>query len=127
MAKQLLQEYGPNALTPPPTTPEWVKFAKNLFGGFAMLLWIGSVLCFFAYGVDAATSEEVTNDNVTHFNSTLRYVSGIGVFSHFQLYLGVVLAAVVIITGCFQYYQEAKSSRIMESFKDMVPHVRVSK
>ncbi|XP_062386759.1 sodium/potassium-transporting ATPase subunit alpha-2 isoform X2 [Sardina pilchardus] len=38
-----------------------------------------------------------------------------------RLYLGVVLAAVVIITGCFSYYQEAKSSRIMDSFKNMVP------
>uniref|UniRef100_A0A7N4NW31 Sodium/potassium-transporting ATPase subunit alpha n=1 Tax=Sarcophilus harrisii TaxID=9305 RepID=A0A7N4NW31_SARHA len=37
------------------------------------------------------------------------------------LYLGIVLAAVVIITGCFSYYQEAKSSKIMESFKNMVP------
>uniref|UniRef100_A0A4W5LHN1 Sodium/potassium-transporting ATPase subunit alpha n=1 Tax=Hucho hucho TaxID=62062 RepID=A0A4W5LHN1_9TELE len=37
------------------------------------------------------------------------------------LYLGVVLSAVVIITGCFSYYQEAKSSRIMDSFKNMVP------
>lgn len=41
-----------------------------------------------------------------------------------QLYLGIVLAAVVIITGCFSYYQEAKSSKIMESFKNMVPQVR---
>lgn len=40
-----------------------------------------------------------------------------------QLYLGVVLAAVVIITGCFSYFQEAKSSRIMDSFKKMVPQV----
>ncbi|NXV57375.1 AT1A3 ATPase, partial [Molothrus ater] len=40
------------------------------------------------------------------------------------LYLGIVLAAVVIITGCFSYYQEAKSSKIMESFKNMVPQVR---
>lgn len=32
-----------------------------------------------------------------------------------------MLAAVVIITGCFSYYQEAKSSKIMESFKNMVP------
>lgn len=40
-----------------------------------------------------------------------------------QLYLGVVLAAVVIVTGCFSYYQEAKSSKIMESFKNMVPQV----
>lgn len=30
---------------------------------------------------------------------------------------------VVIVTGCFQYYQESKSSKIMESFKSMVPHV----
>ncbi|PIO27199.1 hypothetical protein AB205_0026880, partial [Aquarana catesbeiana] len=37
------------------------------------------------------------------------------------LYLGVVLAAVVIVTGCFSYYQEAKSSKIMDSFKNMVP------
>ena len=42
----------------------------------------------------------------------------------FQLYLGIVLTAVVVVTGCFSYYQEAKSSRIMESFKDMVPQVR---
>nr|ACB20770.2 ouabain-insensitive sodium-ATPase alpha-subunit [Cavia porcellus] len=38
-----------------------------------------------------------------------------------RLYLGVVLSAVVIITGCFSYYQEAKSSKIMDSFKNMVP------
>ena len=35
--------------------------------------------------------------------------------------MGIVLAGVVIITGCFSYYQEAKSSAIMESFKNMVP------
>ena len=40
-----------------------------------------------------------------------------------QLYLGVVLTAVVVVTGCFSYYQEAKSSRIMESFKTMIPQV----
>ncbi|PIO63441.1 e1-E2 ATPase [Teladorsagia circumcincta] len=28
---------------------------------------------------------------------------------------------VVVITGCFQYYQESKSSKIMDSFKNMVP------
>ena len=26
---------------------------------------------------------------------------------------------IAIVTGCFSYYQEAKSSRIMESFKNM--------
>uniref|UniRef100_A0A1W7RA69 Sodium/potassium-transporting ATPase subunit alpha n=1 Tax=Hadrurus spadix TaxID=141984 RepID=A0A1W7RA69_9SCOR len=99
-AKEILLRDGPNALTPPKKTPEWVKFCKNLFGGFALLLWIGAVLCFIAYSIQASTADDVQADN---------------------LYLGIVLAAVVIITGCFSYYQEAKSSKIMESFKNMVP------
>merc|ERR1719223_1182666 len=71
---------GPNRLTPPPQTPEWVKFCQNLFGGFALLLWLGANLCF-----------------------------------------GIVLTAVVLVTGIFSYYQESKSSKIMESFANMVP------
>ena len=31
----------------------------------------------------------------------------------------------VLITGCFQYYQESKSSKIMESFKKMIPQQAV--
>ncbi|CAB1417533.1 unnamed protein product [Pleuronectes platessa] len=99
-AAENLARDGPNALTPPPTTPEWVKFCKQMFGGFSMLLWTGAVLCFLAYGIQAAMEDEPANDN---------------------LYLGVVLSAVVIITGCFSYYQEAKSSKIMDSFKNLVP------
>ena len=49
-------QYGPNALSPPKQTPEIVKFLKQLFGGFAMLLWIGSILCFFAYTLEEVTS-----------------------------------------------------------------------
>ncbi|KAJ8011543.1 hypothetical protein DPEC_G00059330 [Dallia pectoralis] len=99
-ALEMLARDGPNVLTPPPTTPEWVKFCRQLFGGFSLLLWIGAMLCFLAYSIQVATEDEPANDN---------------------LYLGVVLSAVVIITGCFSYYQEAKSSRIMDSFKNMVP------
>uniref|UniRef100_A0A8C1L982 Sodium/potassium-transporting ATPase subunit alpha n=1 Tax=Cyprinus carpio TaxID=7962 RepID=A0A8C1L982_CYPCA len=101
-AAEYLARDGPNALTPPPTTPEWVKFCRQLFGGFSILLWIGAILCFLAYAIQAATEDEPANDN---------------------LYLGIVLSAVVIITGCFSYFQEAKSSKIMESFKNMVPQV----
>jgi len=94
------EEFGPNALTPPPTTPEWIKFCQNLFGGFAMLLWIGAILCFIAYGIQASAFEEPPDDN---------------------LYLGIVLTAVVVVTGIFSYYQESKSAKIMESFKNLVP------
>jgi sodium/potassium-transporting ATPase subunit alpha len=99
-AAEVLARDGRNELTPPKTIPEWVKFCKNLFGGFSILLWIGAILCFFAYGIQAAAYEDVSGDN---------------------LYLGIVLTAVVVVTGIFSYYQEAKSSKIMESFKNMVP------
>uniref|UniRef100_A0A0N5A3I6 Sodium/potassium-transporting ATPase subunit alpha n=1 Tax=Parastrongyloides trichosuri TaxID=131310 RepID=A0A0N5A3I6_PARTI len=99
-AAEYMARDGPNALSPPKTTPEWIKFCKNLFGGFALLLWAGSFLCYLAFTVDYMTIEHPTNDN---------------------LYLGIVLMGVVILTGCFQYFQESKSSKIMESFKSMVP------
>jgi len=98
------EKHGLNCLTPPPTTPEWVKFLKNLFGGFALLLWIGAILCFVAYFIQATTMEQPPDDN---------------------LYLGIVLTAVVVITGIFSYYQESKSSKIMESFKNMVPQYAI--
>ncbi|XP_012604632.2 sodium/potassium-transporting ATPase subunit alpha-4 [Microcebus murinus] len=99
-ANEILIRDGPNTLTPPPTSPEWIKFCKQLFGGFSLLLWTGSGLCFLAYGIQSNYHEEVMKDN---------------------LYLGGILAIVVIITGCFSYFQETKSSKIMESFKNMVP------
>ena len=68
--EESLKRDGLNCLTPPKTTPAWIKFARNLFGGFSTLLWIGSVLCFIAYGVDAATNPEtVSADNVGVQNS----------------------------------------------------------
>uniref|UniRef100_A0A668VWW3 Sodium/potassium-transporting ATPase subunit alpha n=1 Tax=Oreochromis aureus TaxID=47969 RepID=A0A668VWW3_OREAU len=118
-AVENLARDGPNTLTPPPTTPEWVKFCRQLFGGFSILLWIGAILCFLAYSIQVATEEEPPNDNVRNYTVSPCYMA----FFPFQLYLGVVLAAVVIVTGCFSYFQEAKSSRIMDSFKKMVPQV----
>lgn len=65
-AKANLQRDGPNALTPPKTVPEWVKFLKQLFGGFSMLLWVGAILCFIAYGIERSASDDVLGDNVSH-------------------------------------------------------------
>ncbi|XP_030246718.1 sodium/potassium-transporting ATPase subunit alpha-like, partial [Drosophila navojoa] len=38
-----------------------------------------------------------------------------------NLYLGTALLVVVVITGFFSYFQEHKSSAIMDSFKNLVP------
>ena len=100
-AKAGLEKYGRNELTPPPKTPEWVKFCKQLFSGFALLLWAGSIMCFIAFAIQYSQSPTDTPmDN---------------------LYLGIVLAVVVCVTGVFSYYQESKSAKIMESFKNLVP------
>lgn len=40
-----------------------------------------------------------------------------------QLYLAITLIAVVVVTGCFGYYQEFKSTNIIASFKNLVPQV----
>jgi len=59
--------YGLNELTPPATTPEWVKFGRTLIGGFALLLWAGSVLCLMAYVIQYVQfgGNFVPQDNVS--------------------------------------------------------------
>ena len=89
-------EWGENKLTPPKKTPLWLKFLEQFTNFFSMLLLGGSVLCFIGFSIDPDKDE--TN-----------------------LYLGIVLAAVVVITCTFSFYQEAQSDSIMESFKNMIP------
>ena len=125
-----------NALTPPPTTPEWVKFCQNLFGGFAMLLWLGAILCFLAYSIQATTFEEPPDDNLylgigkfCQIGNSWKYLEIVQFFKYlllpslklFSTLPLTVLTGVVVITGIFSYYQESKSSKIMESFKNLVP------
>ena len=59
-----------------------MKFCKQLFGGFATLLWFGAILCFIAYAIEVSSNSNALKDN---------------------LYLGIVLATVVIVTGIFSY------------------------
>ncbi|VEL06830.1 unnamed protein product [Protopolystoma xenopodis] len=99
-AEKRLLQFGPNALSPPSEEPAWMKLLKCMIGGFSLLLWTGAGLCFVSYAIQSSTTSSMSHDN---------------------LYLGVVLTSVVFISGCFTYYQEAKSSRIMDSFKKMVP------
>ena len=98
-AAELLARDGPNALTPPKQTPEIIKFLKQMVGGFSILLWIGAALCWIAYVIQYVSST-ASLDNV---------------------YLGAILVLVVILTGIFAYYQEAKSTNIMASFSKMIP------
>ncbi|POM62354.1 Sodium/potassium-transporting ATPase subunit alpha [Phytophthora palmivora] len=91
-----LEAEGLNRLTPPKQTPEIVKYIRELTGLFSLLLWVGGALCIIIYGLQGDPN---------------------------NLYLGIVLFLVVIITGTFSYFQNAKSSNLMESFKQMMPTV----
>lgn len=92
--KTLQDKWGANMLTPPKETPMCIMFVKELTGFFSLLLWLGAVLCFVAYYL----KNEADN-----------------------LYLGTVLALVVLITGIFSFLQNKKSSDLMKSFANMLP------
>lgn len=66
-------------LTEKATIPWYIVFLKEMTGFFPMLLWGGSALCFIGYGLQKDKSDKS------------------------NLYLGIVLALVVIITGWFSY------------------------
>lgn len=59
------------------------------------MLWVGGILCFIAYGLDPADPS--------------------------NLYLGVVLCFVVMLSGVVTYLQNAKSDSLMASFKNFIP------
>jgi len=50
-AHELLHKYGENKLTEKKKTSIWVKLFKEMTGGFALMLWVGTGLCFLAYGL----------------------------------------------------------------------------
>ncbi|KYQ48574.1 Sodium/potassium-transporting ATPase subunit alpha [Trachymyrmex zeteki] len=98
-ARKTRERDGPNALSPPKITPEYIKFFKCMFHGFAALLWVCAILCFILYAV-------------THF----MHEDDIGI-----AWLGIIIVMICIISGVFAYIQESKNIKVMESFKKMVP------
>ncbi|KAM6179036.1 potassium-transporting ATPase alpha chain 2-like [Rhynchocyon petersi] len=99
-AAELLARDGPNTLSPPRSTPEIVKFLKHMVWGFSILLWIGVFLSWMTYAISYSRDPSSPLEDV---------------------YLGGVLALVVIITGAFAYYQESESTNIIASFSKMIP------
>ncbi|TYZ57510.1 hypothetical protein PybrP1_004353 [[Pythium] brassicae (nom. inval.)] len=91
-----LEAEGLNRLSPPKQTPEYIKYFRELTGLFSLLLWFGGALCIIIYILQGDPN---------------------------NLYLGIVLFLVVTITGTFSYFQNRKSSNLMESFKNMMPTV----
>ena len=64
-AEQRLLKYGKNQLTPPKQIPEYIKFMKQLSGGFSLLLWFGATLCLFVYTINSFKQGESDMDDVS--------------------------------------------------------------
>lgn len=60
-------KYGENRITPPPKTPEWVKYLLQYSNFFALLLLGAGVLCFVGYGIDP--DKDQTNVRDTYVNT----------------------------------------------------------
>lgn len=89
-----LERDGLNRLTPAKQKHWLLKAVAHVAGGFALLLWAGSILCFIVYALDGSV------ENLT---------------------LGIVLAVVVTLTGLFSWYQEAKSDAVLQGFMKLAP------
>ena len=83
--------YGPNALPEPKKTPAVLKYLLEISSVFSILLWIAAILSFIAYSLN---TDDLSN-----------------------MYLGVVIAVIVLLTGAFSYYQNERSANIIDSFK----------
>lgn len=71
---------------------------KELTNWFAIMLWIGSVLCIVTYVIEPYGNLP-------------------------NLVLGFVLIGVIIVTGIITFAQAAQSEALMEGFKNMLPTI----
>ena len=96
----IFQRDGPNTPSQALEPPTWVRFSKNIFGGFSFMLWLGALLCFAHYSIQAGLHAEVPLDD---------------------LVLGFSLIVCVLVTGVFSFVQERKEAAIQAEFDKLLP------
>ena len=107
---------GSNELSPIPSQPEIVRLFKHLFGYFASMLWIGAIMCFALFTIEAQLHE------VGRYTKMDRYVIFVFVLQTIPLYnlwLAIILILLVLASGFVGYYLEYKSE--ISSFTKLSP------
>jgi sodium/potassium-transporting ATPase subunit alpha len=94
-AEARLSRFGLNRLSPPPRVSPLRLFIRQFQNFFAALLIVSGILSCVAYGIDTAVPV--------------------------NLYLGIVLFVVVLGTGIMSFWQEYKTSSLMDMFVNMLP------
>jgi sodium/potassium-transporting ATPase subunit alpha len=69
-----------------------------MFQPFSCLLWIAALLCIILYASDPGAQGASSN-----------------------LYLAIVLVAIILLTGYITFQQTSKSEALMDSFKNFLP------
>ena len=84
--------YGPNALPEPKKTPAIILFLEEISNYFSILLWIAAALSFVGYGLSPA--------------------------DYSNLWLAVVIIAIILLSGLFSFIQNQKSGINKKFFVD---------
>ncbi|CAB4389242.1 unnamed protein product [Rhizophagus irregularis] len=94
--EKLMEESGPNVLTPPPKKHPFLKYLECLRNLFNILLMISGAFTLIVLAIDYKNNQSNT-------------------------YLGAILFGVAFLNAYIQYYQIKKSASILESFLHMIP------
>ncbi|RKP07220.1 hypothetical protein THASP1DRAFT_17398 [Thamnocephalis sphaerospora] len=95
-AARLLEEHGPNVLTPPKRRHPLLVYLAYLISLFNVLLIVAGILVYILYGINPA-------DNAAN------------------LYLGAILFGVAFVNAFIEFYQHQKTEAILSSFLNMIP------
>lgn len=97
--KKRFLSFGPNEIKEKRRTPLYIKFLKQFFNFFAILLWIAGGLAFLG---------EYLSPGEGNFN------------------LGIAIIGVIFINAIFTFYQEYKAEQAAEALKMMLaPEAKV--
>eukprot|EP00168_Porphyra_purpurea_P011129 TRINITY_DN2808_c0_g1_i3.p1 TRINITY_DN2808_c0_g1~~TRINITY_DN2808_c0_g1_i3.p1 ORF type:complete len:186 (+),score=69.42 TRINITY_DN2808_c0_g1_i3:99-656(+) len=94
-AKARLERNGPNVLSPPKVTPWYVKLILQFTNFFAVLLQIASILCFIGFGLESESKD--------------------------NLFLGIILFTVVVITALLRLRRSLRVRRRWKSLPTFSP------
>ena len=100
-ARRRLAEFGPNHVEEVGRESLLLRFAREFTHFFALILWLGAALAFFAEYFDPGQG---------------------------MARLGVAIVGVILINGIFSFWQEYKAERAVDALRQLLPQqVKVSR